>query len=77
MLYLGDQDLYLHECIRYTCKITFNIDREIEGNFSRVYMNGESRPSGKGGGHPDPKIRGSPGLQNLFFGPSGLILGEK
>ena len=49
MSYLGDQDLYLHECIRYTCKITFNIDREIEGNFSRVYMNGEPRPSGKGG----------------------------
>ena len=28
------------------------------------------------GGHPDPKIRGSPGLQNLFFGPSGLILAK-
>ena len=76
MLCLGDRDPYLHECISFTCKITLNIDREIERNFSRVYMNGEPRPSGKGG-HPDPKIRVSPGLQNLFFGPSGLILGEK
>ena len=76
MLCLGDRDPYLHECISFTCKITLNIDREIERNFSRVYINGESRPSGKGGGHPDPKIRGSPGLQNLFFGPSGLILAK-
>ena len=30
-----------------------------------------------GGGHPDPEIRGSPGLQNTFFGPSNLILVEK
>ena len=66
MLCLGDRDPYLHECISFTCKITLNIDGEIERNFSRVYINGESRPSGKGGGHPAPKIRGSPGLQNLF-----------
>ena len=49
MLRLGDRDPYLHECIRYTCKITLNIDRKIERNFSRVYMNGEPRPLGKGG----------------------------
>ena len=29
---------------------------------------------GKGGGHPDPDIRGRSGLQKNFFGPSGLIL---
>ena len=27
-----------------------------------------------GGGHPDPEIRGGPGLKKIFFGPSGLIL---
>ena len=26
------------------------------------------------GGHPDPEIRGGPGLPNFFFGPSGLSL---
>jgi len=31
----------------------------------------------RGGGHPDPEIRGSPGLQKNFFGPSNLILVEK
>ena len=49
MLCLGDQDPYLHECISFTCKITLHIDRKIERNFSRVYINGGSRPSGKGG----------------------------
>ena len=29
---------------------------------------------GRGGGHPDPDIRGRSGLQKNFFGPSGLIL---
>ena len=29
---------------------------------------------GKGGGHPDPDIRGGAGLKKFFFGPSGLIL---
>ena len=23
-------------------------------------------------GHPDPEIRGGPGLKKIFFGPSGL-----
>ena len=32
---------------------------------------------GGGGGHPDPEKRGSSGLQKPFFGPLGLILGEK
>ena len=32
---------------------------------------------GGGVGHPDPEIRGSPGLQNTFFDPSNLILVEK
>ena len=41
--------------------------------------NGGFRPSdkgggGKGGGHPDPDIRGGAGLKKFFFGPSGLIL---
>ena len=27
-----------------------------------------------GGGHPDPEIRGEPGLTKIFFGPSSLIL---
>ena len=27
-----------------------------------------------GGGHPDPETRGIPGLQKIFFGPSGLSL---
>ena len=35
------------------------------------------RAGGGGAGHPDPEIRGSPGLQKPFFGPLGLILGEK
>ena len=29
---------------------------------------------GWGAGHPDPEIRGAPGLQRIFFGPSGLNL---
>ena len=29
---------------------------------------------GSGGGHPDPEIRGRPGLIKKFFGPSGLSL---
>ena len=49
MLCLGDGDPHLYECIRYTCKITLNIDRKIERNFSCVYINGGSRPLGKGG----------------------------
>ena len=32
---------------------------------------------GGGGGHPDPEIRGGPGLQKIFFAPSGLILVKK
>ena len=32
---------------------------------------------GAGGGHPDLEIRGGPGLQKNFIGPSGLILVEK
>ena len=33
---------------------------------------------GRGGmGHPDPDIRGGPGLQKIFFAPSGLILVKK
>ena len=27
-----------------------------------------------GAAHPDPEIRGAPGLKNFFFGPSGLSL---
>ena len=44
----------------------------------KARISGGSRPSDKrGGGHPDPEIRGGPGLQRNFFGPSGLILVEK
>ena len=32
------------------------------------------RGGGRGGGHPDPDIRGGAGLKKFFFGPSGLIL---
>ena len=32
---------------------------------------------GWGGGHPDPEIRGGPGLQKNCFAPSGLILVKK
>ena len=34
---------------------------------------GGSRASDKGGGHPDPEIRGV-GLKESFFRPSGLSL---
>ena len=50
MLCPGDHDPHLHECIRYTCKITFNIDREIERNFSRVYISGGVQIFSKWGG---------------------------
>ena len=32
---------------------------------------------GGGDGHPDPEIRGRPGLIKNFFGPSGLSLVQK
>ena len=32
---------------------------------------------GGGGGHPDPEIRGGPGLKKKCFAPSGLILVKK
>jgi len=32
------------------------------------------RIRGGGGGHPDPGVRGRPGLQRDFFGPSGHSL---
>ena len=67
MLCPGDHDPHLHECIRYTCKITFNIDREIERNFSRVYISGGVQIFSKWGG----------GEGGGRFGPSGLILVEK
>ena len=31
----------------------------------------------RGGGHPDPEIRGGPGVPKIFFGPLGLILVKK
>ena len=42
-----------------------------------IEVSGKSRPSdngGGGGGHPDPEIKGGPGLQKIFFRPLGLIL---
>ena len=48
--------------------------------FAISLHSGRSRPSDKGGGgggHPDPEIRGGPGLQKIFFAPSGLILVKK
>ena len=45
-----------------------------------LLISGGSRHSDKGGGegdgHPDPEIKGMPGLQKhfFFFGPSGLSL---
>ena len=29
---------------------------------------------GRGGGHPDPEIKGEPGLKFFFLGSSGLSL---
>ena len=33
------------------------------------------KEGGRGGGHPDPEIRGGGRSQNFFFGPSGLSMG--
>ena len=38
------------------------------------------RGGGRGGGHPDPEIRGGEGgavFKNMFFTPSGLSLVQK
>ena len=32
---------------------------------------------GRGGGHPDPEIRGKPGLKKIFFRPYGPQFGLK
>ena len=48
--------------------------------FAISLHSGRSRPSdsrGGGGGHPDPEIRGGPGLQKNSFAPSRLILVKK
>ena len=40
-------------------------------------FSGRSRPSDKGGGHPDPEIKGGPSLQKNFFPPFGPQFGLK
>ena len=35
------------------------------------------RGGGEGGGHPDPEIRGGPGLQKNFFRPFGPHFGRR
>ena len=40
---------------------------EPRGMLRNLLLSGGSRPSGKGGtAHPDPGIRGAPGLKNFF-----------
>ena len=45
------------------------------GKSSRTAGRNQWRILTKGvGGHPDPEIRGKPGLKKFFFGPTGLSL---
>ena len=66
---------FINFIFRFT--ITIVTPKYHKLNFNRsVMLRGGHRPSDKGGGLPDPEIRGG-GLKTIFFGPSGLSLVQK
>ena len=72
------QKFYLNACLIITVmkKSFFS----LSSVFSISLHSGRSRPSDKGGGrggHPDPEIRGGPGLLQNFFWPFGPHFGQK
>lgn len=80
MLCLGDRDPHLHECIRYTCKITLNIATEKSRGTSAEFTSvadPDPQVRGRGGRSCGPRDKGVARSSKNFFWPFGLHFGRK